>query len=208
MATVIHGTIPEGIRDRGGVFVEKPDVTPQARLLALRSKVVVLKQQHAAAQSTLRLAVEDDGGTYDFQALKGKVHRLASELETAEAETEQWESVCEQIAKAERQKRFDAALIEARKARQEFAEHFKQACLQLGSWYRLGSEIRELVNNLPDQLPNGSRYYGPELKNALAEVAEDPNPLNHLLDSGFVELQTSQSWRRRCPVAPLIAKEK
>src|SRR5260370_24924453 len=90
--TIIHGSLPEGIRDHHGVFSDGKNEDPAAKLATAGSRVAELKRKHTEAQSTLRLAVEDDGGTYDFQALKGNVHRLARALEVAQAATSARES--------------------------------------------------------------------------------------------------------------------
>jgi hypothetical protein len=176
--------------------------------LAVRSKAEQLKRGHAEAKSTLGQAVEDEHGHYDFQALKSNVARLARELAEAEEEVAQWESVCKQFDRAEREKRFDAALIEARAARTKFTELYRDACLALGCWYRLGAEIRELVNELADKMPTGHVYRLPHLTEALREVDQDPNPLPALKDAGYSETQTHASWRRHVAAVPLVAKEK
>jgi hypothetical protein len=207
MATTIHGGLPQGIRDKGGVF-GAPNDAPSARLQQARAKGAELKRNHAEAQSTLRLAVEDEGGTYDFQALKSNVHRLARELAEAEEQAENWESVCAQVDKADRARQFDEKLLQAREARAKFAELYCDTCLALGRWYRLGAEIRELVNALADRLPNGTIYHPPHLKNALQELNEDPNPLPALKDGGYSEITTTASWRRHVAAVPLVAKEK
>jgi hypothetical protein len=136
------------------------------------------------------------------------VHCLARELETAEAEQEQWQDVVSQVEKGDRERRFHEALKEAREARAKFAELYRDACLSLGRWYRLGSEIRELVNEQADKMPTGHVYRPPHLTEALREVDQDPNPLPALKDAGYSETQTAASWRRHVAAVPLVAKEK
>jgi len=203
ITTRVHGGLPDGIRDHDGVLDEKPDASPQGQLLAARSQVKRLEHQHSETQVLLRRAVEDEAGDYDFVALKANVHRLARELEAAEEQVANWTSVVAQVEKADRGKRFDAALVEARASRREFAEHFCGACLALGRWYKLGGEIRGLVSELADKMPTGHVYYTPELKKTLAELDENPNPLHQLLDSGYSETQNFQSWKRHCAIVPL-----
>jgi hypothetical protein len=206
--TIIHGGLPPNVRDRDNVFGSKQDQTPQGKLLAARAKVKNLEHDHAEAQTTLRAAIDDDNNHYDFVALKANVHNFARQLEEAEAEASQWESVVSQVDKQNRRVRFDEALKEARQVRQKFEELYRDCSLQLGRWYRLGSEVHELANALADRMPTGHVYYTPELKNALAELDENPDPLHPLLDNGYSELQTSQSWRRHCAIVPLTKKEK
>jgi hypothetical protein len=207
METRVHGGLEgTGIRDRDGVLGAKPDASPQAKLAEARAKVKQLEHQHSEAQVLLRRAVEDDDDHFDFPSLKSSVHRLAGELAEAEEQVADWESVCKQTEKTERERRFHEALSEAREARQKFTELFRDCCLQLGRWYGLGGEIRGLVNALADRMPTGHVYYTPELKNALVELDANPDPLHSLLDGGYSELQTPQSWRRHCSVVPLAKK--
>src|SRR5258708_22348229 len=112
MATTIHGGLPEGVRDHHNVFGAKSEPTPQARLEAARAKVEELNRNHAEDKDKLRSAIDDNDDTpYDFSTLKANVHRLASELAEAEEEVANWESVCGQLEKSNRQQRCDAALI-------------------------------------------------------------------------------------------------
>src|SRR5262249_44980020 len=168
--TTVHGGLPPNIRDHHGVFGEKSDPTPQERLASALARVAELKRKHAEAQSSLRAAVEDDSGHYDFRALKSDVHRLAGDLETAEQDVKDWTAGCALMKRADDERRFDAALKQARDARKAFEESFRECCLNLGKWCALGGEVRNLVNALASRLPNGTVYYLPELKAAWAEV--------------------------------------
>ena len=208
METKVHGGLPEGTHDPHGVLAEKHGPTATERFAAARAKVAELTRSHAEAQNKWQSAVADNEEThYDFQTLKANVARLARDLEEAGEQADNWANVCVKLEKTNRQQRFDAALKEARAARAEFQEHFKAGCLALGRWYQLAGEVCELANQLATRLPTGHIYHDPELKEAGAEMAKDPNPLTEILDSGFVELQTHQSWRRHVAVVPLVKKE-
>lgn len=203
--TRLHGSLPEGIRDHHNVFGEKPDDTPQSRLMRSRAEVARLTREHAEARSTFAAAVEDDG-QHDLQAMKSNVARLARELDAATTQQSQWEAVCAQEDRSNRATQFEEKLKEAREARRKFAELFRDACLALGRWYALGSEIHELSNSVSDRLPTGAVYYRPEVKNALAELGENPDPLPALREAGYDDFSTFQSWRRSCAVVPLKKK--
>lgn len=207
ITTTRHGALPEGVRDHHGVFGEAAETSPQARLLTAQARVAELKQQHTEARRTFHAACHDEDDSRDLQALKSNVSRLARELAEAEEELAQWESVVEQSTKADSSRQFDEKVKQGREARLKFAEHFRGACVELGNWYALGSEINQLANSLADRLPNGTVYYVPELKNVLEEFAEDPNPLPTLQDAGYGELQTFVSWRRHLVVVPLSKSE-
>jgi len=200
--TTLHGELPPNVRDEGGVFGSKK-ATPASRLSNATARVARLKQRHSEAQAAWRAATEADDFTGDYRALKQDVSRLAHELADAEDQASQWQEVSASADKQNQRARFDEALKEVREARRKFAELFGDACLELGRWYTLGSEIRELVSKLADKMPTGHVYRPPHLTEALTEVDQDPNPLNSLKDAGFRELQTSQSWRRHCSVVPL-----
>lgn len=206
MTTTFHGSVPDGVRDHHGVLGNNQSATPQARLAEAQMKVAQLERQHKAARAKLRAACDDDEGQHDLKALKANVASLARDLAMAEGEAEQWSNVCEQTAKADQSRQVETKLAEARRAREQFAAFFTSACLALGRWYSLGSEISNLVNALADRLPTGTVYYKPELKNVLAELGEDPNPLPALREDGYKELSTTASWRRQCPVVPLKEK--
>jgi len=208
MQIIVHGDLPEGVRDHG-VFAAPADAAAEAhsRLLAARNKVAELRTAKATADRTLKCAVQKDDGRVDLNALSRTVHRLAKELAGAEEELEKAEAVRAAWAREHQRMRFAAIQGALREARQQFAEHYREAALALGHYYALGTEARELANSLADRLGNGGIYYSPDLKNVLAEASEDPNPLPALREAGYGELQTFQSWRRHCAIVPIV-KEK
>jgi hypothetical protein len=206
MTTItVHGGLPDGIRDHHGIFGEA-NSDPAARLLAARNKAEQLRRKHSEAKSTLRLAVEDDAGTYDFAALKSNVHNLARELETAEAEQEEWESVNAQLEKTNREQRFYEVVAQAQKVKDKLREHYLAAARSLGEWYALGSEARELFSALGDRLPNGTVYHNPELKEGRAAFDANPDPRAELLEQ-YREISTFESWKRQLSLIPLVEKE-
>ncbi len=207
--TTIHGGLPEGIRDRNGVFAEtkSAEASARERLQQARTKVAELKRAHAQAIGVLREGTDANDGSADLNLAAGQVRDYARQLERVEAELEQWESVNAQIEKADRERRFHEVVAQAQRAREKLKEHYRDAALALGEWYGLGEEARQLASVLCDHLPQGTIYYPPELKRALAALETNPDPRLELLEQ-YKEISTFQSWKRQMPLIPLIAKEK
>jgi hypothetical protein len=120
----------------------------ETQLDSARAKVKRLTAEHADSKRTLRMAVDDDSGSYDFQALKSCVTRLARELDTASDEVIELERECERKTRADAEQAFPAAIAECAALRTAFLEHRREACIALGKYFPALAHCYGLSNKL------------------------------------------------------------
>jgi hypothetical protein len=170
MQVRVHGNALGNVRN-DFVFGQKPDDSPEVKLMWARAKVADLERKHAEAQSTFRSAIDDDNGHHDLQALKSNVARLARELEAATEE----ERMLDNLATQRKLDRLPKLIAETRAQREEFIRLYRATCAALGKYCGSVGELMELVN-LDTRLHATALHYSPH-KNEALELATLPRPL-------------------------------
>lgn len=197
-----HGTtLPNGIRAPHNIL----GVSPQLTVEQARAAVEFLRADKSKADGKLKTAVAANNGQADLNALSSMARKLATELAKAEVELEKAEAYAAAAAREQQRKRFSEIGGELRKAREQVAEHYREASLALGRWYLLCAEARALATTLADRLGNCGVYYNADLKTALAEPELDPNPFPALKDAGYGALMVA--FRTQIPLFPLKKNE-
>jgi hypothetical protein len=161
-----------------------------------RAKVKRLTAEHAGAKRTLAIAVDDDSGNYDFQALKSCVTRLARELDTASDEVIELERECERKTRADAEQAFPAAIAECTALRTAFLEHRREACIALGKYFPALAECYGLSNKLAHPM------LGPMLQylNPCRALELGDAPQQSLAD---LKPDMDQHWRTVFEVRPM-----
>jgi len=181
METRNHGVeLPNGIRDPYNVLGLAPQITPEQA----RAAVEFARRDKAKADTQLASAVAANDGKADLNALSRTAREVATELAEAEKRLEVAEAYAAAAVREQQRTRLADIGGELRKAREQFAEHYREAALALGRWYLLGSEARRLTTSLADRV-NDTVYFPPHLKEVLAEADADINPLPALKDAGY-----------------------
>jgi hypothetical protein len=154
----------------------------ETQLDLARAKVKRLTAEHADAKRTLRLAVEDDSGSYDFQALKSCVMRIVRELDEASDEVLQLERESEQEKRRQAEAEFPDAVKECAALREAFLTHRREACIALGKYfpalarcYGLSNKLaHEMLGPLPQFLnPCRALELGNDPQQSLADLKPD-----------------------------------
>lgn len=129
---------------------------------------------------------------------------IARELEAAEAELQNAQQHADFVAGQKRQEDFDASVIEAVKARSEFQHNFRLAAVALGTFY----EHSEKAAALGVAIANNSTFgvgLSPENRQALADLAQSPDPTEALFGEGLVGV-VGAGWNTRITISPLHNK--
>jgi hypothetical protein len=87
---------------------------------------------------------------------------LAEKFVAGEEELEVAEAIASAWGREHQRVRFAAITTDLRAARQQVAEHYREAALALGSWYSLGAEASQFEASLADRIGNGVVYARPE----------------------------------------------
>jgi chromosome segregation ATPase len=168
----------------------------ETQLDLARARVTRLTAEHADAKRTLRLAAEDDSGSYDFQALKSCVTRLAHELDAASDEVLRLERESEQEKRRQAEAEFPDAVKECSELREAFLTHRREACIALGKYFPALARCYGLSNRLAHEMLGPL----PQFLNPCKELELGNSPRESLSD---LRPDMDQHWQTVYEVRPL-----